>query len=278
MAESPKTSNKPVVSPFEHARINSLLGNVSLNNQYQVNFGIFTSPSLSNHLSRYFDIKPDFYTRDLGLMCASASLPTSSFATGEVKDNYMGVVQQFAHTRFYTDADFTFYVDNNYKVMRFFEGWMDFISGSGAAQSPKLNYYRRMAYPIQYKVNSMNIVKFERTHKHQTYNKKKNPKFSTLNYQFINAFPKGIVSIPVTYGSAELLKVTVTFAYDRYILNRLPDQAVPAEEAPTVEGTDVPQPQLSRSGLNSQQTLDELYEAGRSGKIRSASEFIGPLQ
>jgi hypothetical protein len=74
------------------------------------------------------------------------------------------------------------------------------------------------------------------------------------------------------------LKVTVTFAYDRYILNRLPDQAVPAEEAPTVEGTDVPQPQLSRSGLNSQQTLDELYEAGRSGKIRSASEFIGPLQ
>ena len=41
-----------------------------------------------------------------------------------------------------------------------------------------------------------------------------------LTYQFKNAFPKSIQSIPVSYGQADLLKVTVTFAYDRYILIR----------------------------------------------------------
>ena len=30
--------------------------------------------------------------------------------------------------------------------------------------------------------------------------------------------------------------------------------------------------------LNSQQTLNELYASGRSGRIKTAGEFIGPLQ
>jgi len=36
----------------------------------------------------------------------------------------------------------------------------------------------------------------------------------------MNAFPKGLTSIPVSYGSADLLKVTVTFNYDRYVVIR----------------------------------------------------------
>ena len=36
--------------------------------------------------------------------------------------------------------------------------------------------------------------------------------------QFINAFPKAMSSVPVSYGSAEILKVTVSFNYDRYIV------------------------------------------------------------
>ena len=43
---------------------------------------------------------------------------------------------------------------------------------------------------------------------------------STLLYEFVNAFPKSITSMPVTYGAAELLKITVTFNYDRYIVTR----------------------------------------------------------
>ena len=38
--------------------------------------------------------------------------------------------------------------------------------------------------------------------------------------EFKNAFPKSITSLPVTYGTADLLKVTVNFNYDRYVVTR----------------------------------------------------------
>ena len=64
-----------------------------------------------------------------------------------------------------------------------------------------------MAYPDFYKVSEIKIYKFERNIE------------GVLEYRFINAFPKGMVSVPVSYGSADLLKVTVSFNYDRYIMD-----------------------------------------------------------
>jgi hypothetical protein len=54
----------------------------------------------------------------------------------------------------------------------------------------------------------MTITKFERDYDRE------------LTYTFVNAFPKGLTSIPVSYGPADLLKVTVTFNYDRYVVSR----------------------------------------------------------
>ena len=72
----------------------------------------------------------------------------------------------------------------------------------------KKSFYRRLKYPDTYKVSSMYISKFEKNLDR------------ALTYQFINVFPKSITPIPVTYGSADLLKVSVSFNYDRYIVNR----------------------------------------------------------
>ena len=69
------------------------------------------------------------FRRKLAFSCSEATLPTSSFATGEVKDNYMGVPQEFAHTRITTDIDFSFYIDRDYTVLTFFEAWCDYVSG-----------------------------------------------------------------------------------------------------------------------------------------------------
>ena len=63
-----------------------------------------------------------------------------------------------------------------------------------------------MAWPDDYKVDTMIITKFERDMKSQ------------MTYKFINAFPKTIVPISVAYGGAELLKVNVTFTFDRYLV------------------------------------------------------------
>ncbi len=188
------------------------LGKLSLTNQYQVNFSSLNK-TISDYLQKLgIDNAKNFLSRDLGLLCSDASLPASAFATGEVKDNFMGVPQEFAHTRLYTDIDFTFYVDKNYTMLRFFEGWMDYITsgayGTGLNESVK-PFYRRLKYPDDYKVDSMTITKFERDYDNE------------IQYQFINAFPKSITPVPVTYGAAELLKVSVSFNYDRYIMKRL---------------------------------------------------------
>ena len=47
----------------------------------------------------------------------------------------------------------------------------------------------------------------------------------TLVYQFMRAFPKNVTSVPVAYGQSEFTKVTVEFAYDRYIVNPAKEKA-----------------------------------------------------
>tara|TARA_B100000214_G_scaffold149706_1_gene107104 strand:+ start:3045 stop:3683 length:639 start_codon:yes stop_codon:yes gene_type:complete len=192
------------------------LSKVSLNNQYQVHIaGI--SFELKRYLQQYYDLPNDYANGNkVGIMCAEATLPTSSFATSEVKDNYQGINQQFAHTRIYVDSDFSFYVDQDYNVLKFFEGWMDYVAGDdnfrGITRTDDNNYYRRLNYPmnrdnkIGYKSGVLTITKFE---------KNLDPKKS-ITYEYVNAFPKSMTSIPVQYGGADLVKVNVQFAYDRY--------------------------------------------------------------
>tara|TARA_B100001029_G_scaffold163417_1_gene153507 strand:+ start:69 stop:662 length:594 start_codon:yes stop_codon:yes gene_type:complete len=187
------------------------LGKLSLTNQYQVHFSAL-KPTITDYLESIgLDNAKNFLSRDAGILCSEASLPASAFATGEVKDNFMGIPQEFAHTRLYTDIDFTFYVDQEYTLLRIFEGWMDYISSGADSDGVGLGnagFYRRFKYPNDYKCDTMSITKFEKNIER------------TLMYEFRNAFPKSITSLPVTYGAADLLKVTVTFNYDRYIVTR----------------------------------------------------------
>jgi hypothetical protein len=196
----------PSVKSITMRDAKNIFGKIAKSNHYVVSFSQLTDPVLK-YIERLGISDKNFISRNLGLLCSDASLPTSSFATAEVKDNYIGVPQEFAHTRLYTDIDFTFYVDSDYTVLRIFEGWMDWISGGGPAQSPDGNYFRRFNYPNEYKVDTMYITKVERNLGPQ------------LDYQFINAFPKGMTAIPVSYGGADLMKVTVSFNYDRYIVS-----------------------------------------------------------
>ena len=199
---------KGIVQRITMDEVKLKLGKLSLTNQYQVNFS-----SLNKTISDYLqtlgiDNAKNFLSRDLGLLCSDASLPASAFATGEVKDNFMGIPQEFAHTRLYTDIDFTFYVDEDYTSLNIFEGWMDYISDGASIDPETKNFYRRFKYPDDYKCNTMTITKFEKNLQR------------TLMYEFKNAFPKSITSLPVTYGAADLLKVTVNFNYDRYVVTR----------------------------------------------------------
>jgi len=199
---------KGIVQRITMSEVKEKLGKLSLSNQYQVNFSSLNKTITDYLLTLGIDNAKNFLSRDLGILCSEASLPASAFATGEVKDNFMGIPQEFAHTRLYTDIDFTFYVDEDYTSLSIFEGWMEYISSGAEVNSQAKNFYRRFRYPDDYKVNTMTITKFEKNIQR------------TLSYSFKNAFPKTITSLPVTYGAADLLKVTVTFNYDRYTVNR----------------------------------------------------------
>ena len=198
------------IKPYNLSVAKNLIGPLAQTNHFQVTFSSLR-PSVESYLRDYLKVDDirNFLSRRAGILCDSASLPTTAYATAEVRDNFMGVPQQFAHTRIYTDLDFSFYVDEDYNLLKIFEGWMEYIS-SGANTSTLQDdraYFRRMRYPDSYKCDTMYINKFEKNFK------------KTLRYRFVNVFPKSMSAIPVAYGPGDLLKVSVSLYFDRYIVN-----------------------------------------------------------
>jgi len=198
------------IKPYNLSVAKNIIGPLAQTNHFQVTFSSLR-PSVETYLKSYLRVDDvrNFLSRRAGILCDSASLPTTAYATAEVRDNFMGVPQQFAHTRIYTDLDFSFYIDEDYTLLKIFEGWMEYIS-SGANSTVSQNdraYYRRLRYPDSYKCDTMYINKFEKNFK------------KTLRYRFVNVFPKSMSAIPVAYGPGDLLKVSVSFNFDRYIVN-----------------------------------------------------------
>ena len=95
-------------------------------------------------------------------------------------------------------------MDKEYKALKFFEHWIEFIAnGSGEDQSKK-NYYFRMEYPDDYKTYGAKLVKFDRDYKEE------------MQYNFYGLFPRNLSNTPVKYEGSEVLKVSVSMAFDRY--------------------------------------------------------------
>tara|TARA_Y100000004_G_scaffold173365_1_gene211155 strand:- start:45 stop:872 length:828 start_codon:yes stop_codon:yes gene_type:complete len=161
------------------------------------------------------------------LSCASASLPGSSLATHEINNDFTGVTERHVYRRQYDErSDFTFYVDHNYRVIDFFENWMSYIVGEDEiTDQPDIQqnrqYSYRMNFPNDYKTDNLYITKFEKDYNSpQKLGEELVPR--VLTYQFINAFPISINSMPVSYEGSDVLKCTVSFTYSRYVINPRP--------------------------------------------------------
>ncbi len=128
--------------PRKISEFKPLFTNLAQTSHYQIIFGGLSGQLRSYLLRRGIDYR--FIGDSVGLLCNSASLPGSSFATADIVGNYTGVAEKMAHTRTFTQIDFEFYVDNSYKTLKFLEHWMEFIS-SGSRESPyKEGYHFRM--------------------------------------------------------------------------------------------------------------------------------------
>lgn len=186
---------------------------------------------------------------DLNLSCMETSLPGSSLATFEVKNDYTGVTERLAHRRMYDDRiDFTFLVDaEKYFAIRIFEKWMRYIAGEDADRedgetltTKGVNYHYRVRYPgtgadtTGYRcTDGLTITKFEKDMR------------NSLIYEFIGAYPISISSMPVSYESSSLLKCTVSMSYLRYVMT----EVVKPDPTPAIK------PQVAKADKENTQEL-----------------------
>ena len=164
---------------------------------------------------------------NIELLCQSAVLPGTSLSTHEVIGDYQGVRERMAYRRQYDDTvDLTFYVDHDYKVVDFFDGWIDYISGQGNGQrlsnvdARKFAANYRMNYPASYKTN-MYIVKFEKDVSTVKHVFESDPTSYQLTYTLINSFPLNIISTPISYEGSQILKYQVSMSIQRYTIDKL---------------------------------------------------------
>jgi hypothetical protein len=205
----------------------SLFTNVATTNHFEFAIRAFPSEMLKYIQQREPLLTMNFLSRELGLLCKGAELPGATFATAQVKGNYMGVAQKYAHTRIFTESSFTFIVDSQYRVLKFFQLWQEYISSASEASPDKKAYYYRMRYPDAYKCSQMLLSKFDRDH------------FQKIDYTYINAFPINITPTAVDYGNNKVLEISVTFNYDRFLMGSISSLDTHSEQSKTLMPGDI---------------------------------------
>ena len=188
--------------------------------EYLTNCGLFNDTTSTSQ-------KYDF-------LCSQASLPGATFDVSEEMGSRQGMIERFASRRVYNQFDLTFYIDDNYDVLRMFEEWMNYINpvynesngrydGSESSQLDSYrerNTYSRFRYPDDYR-RMISITKFEKDflqNPNDVNNTFKN--MPLLTYRFIDTFPVDINAVPLSYDGSTVLQVTVVFSYLRHTIEK----------------------------------------------------------
>lgn len=217
-----------------------IFGSLSQTSQFKVCLHLARDSSpgtLMGHLTQagVFETNQDPVLYDF--YCSEAALPGATFSTFEETGSYQGVREVFPTLRDYPPFSITLYVDNEYKIIRLFEEWMNFInpvyntngtryspnpSGQGNAKE-KQNFYR-LRYPNDYR-RIISITKFERNFVNidKSFNIGEGTggiadQPPSITYRMIDSVPTNITSIPVTYEGSTITKTTIQFNYSRYVI------------------------------------------------------------
>ena len=216
-------------------------GGLTNTSQFMVQLGLAGAASYGNifavesHLNNSEVFDKNNRTDDFNFFCSEATLPGSTFDVMELQGARQGLIERIPNRRVYTDFDVTFYLDDEYKILRLFEEWMNYIdplnnadgtytgSAEGMSGFGDSNSYHRLRYPNYYKRPIM-IHKFERNLlKNKTMNTRSGDvrgkdKFNILTYIFLESFPMNIQAIPFSYDGSTITKVSVNFSYTRYLV------------------------------------------------------------
>ena len=189
--------------------------------------------NLDGHLTRcgiFDEYSASSYSYDF--FASEAILPGANFDMTEQPGAYQGILEYNATRRIWPDFEVSYYIDKDYNLLRLFEEWMNYINplysndgkyiGGSDAQVgfTDHNSYYRMKYPTKYK-RIIAVTKFERDFWNNP-NKMQDGQIAQqmITYQLIDAFPKQVTAVPVTYDGSNVTKVTVVFGYTRYITHK----------------------------------------------------------
>jgi len=227
-------SGGPTPRPIKTSQLKSRILNVAKPNLFVVKFR--PPQNVVNFLkSEGRNINYDTVGEDIELRCHTTTTPSSSFLTHATSADYHGVVEEIPYRRSYeNEIALSFYVDSNYDVIEFFEGWMDYMSGVGTGNRTRDSYYApyvnyRMNYYNDY-TNDIYITKFEKDllgedlESDSEYTKRikdsRQKKYS-MEYTLIKAYPKRVDSLQLNYAAnSEVSTVDVVFGYSRYVRQR----------------------------------------------------------
>jgi hypothetical protein len=177
----------------------------------------------------------------VSVMCRAAQIPGTSLEYETLIGARQGLSEIFPTYRKNLAIDCTFYVDKDHDVVRFFQRWFNLINpviqsdgpttisvpgvenrtgiSNGIGVGNQANFYR-MNYKDDYQT-TITLTKFEKdsfgeSNRWRPNNTKGTYNVEGLKYTFYRAFPVDISSVPVSYDTADILQISVTFEYERY--------------------------------------------------------------
>jgi hypothetical protein len=208
-------------------------GGVAMSNRYKVTFegmgGILKSNLQSagiieSQLSGD-TVSTSSESAVISLMCDEATLPGVQAASGQINGLYTGSgTYNYPHTKIYTDLTLSWICDAQMTPLKFLQIWMDSIfvdedtkkqyrtpfevGGPGIEEQREETRSTRLNYRKEYQ-SKLSILKSEM-------GKSSELGRPSIRYKFDGVWPYSIDTIPLSFGSSQLVKVSANFYYERW--------------------------------------------------------------
>ena len=141
--------------------------------------GVYQSEKVANDLSRWLTscgLLDNGQKEVYELLCNEAMLPGVSMSVVEETGSRQGIRERFATQRQYTNISLSFYVSQDYKTLKLFQEWINFMNPlyvtqegikhnqgypGGYPNNDERFAFHRFRYPNDYK-RDISITKFEK--------------------------------------------------------------------------------------------------------------------
>ena len=207
-------------------KISEVMSKISAKGGFSLTTGFnieFTFPKKSD--TNPFSFAEGFYTDSgkslVNLLCDEAQLPNVQSGVSQLSGRFLGEGPiYYPHTRIYTDLSLGFLLDGDLTPLKFFTGWYESIFSDDV--KTYTGNIDQVAALTPNATNRVNRLKFSDEYTCDLKITKTEPNASGADgrapatYIMENCYPYSIDSVPLSYGSSQVSRLTVNFYYTRH--------------------------------------------------------------